>query len=368
MRVNKLKASSIYLTGTATPGSPFGTAITSTNLGYVSSITAGTAAASKALVLGTSKEISQITTLGATTINCGTDTTHEKGKLYIWPDTVNKGSIYIHASDNSGDDVITITNGNTSGNITITLPTVTGTLLTDTNVTAGSSGSAGTINIYPATESKSYAKITSSDHDGNDDFPTLNFMAMSDAFTINLPDPGATAYVAYLAAEADQTLIASTPTEIDKYCDESAHAVVSATGATLAVTQATHANKIVVLNRAAGITCTLPEATGTGDKYTFVVGTAATSNSYIVKTADEANADMAGLATGVDQDTDATDDFPAIQADGFDVITLNRTTTGGVQPGYDKIVVTDIATDLWHARVHYSVPVGSNPATPFSST
>lgn len=162
--------------------------------------------------------------------------------------------------------------------------------------------------------------------------------------------------------------VTASTAEINAAADKSLASVVSATAATLSATQAAHAGKVVVLNRAAGITVTLPEATGTGDVYTFVVGTAATANAYIVKTADATNADFAGLATGVDQDDDSTDDFPAIQGDGYDVITLNRTTTGGVQPGYDKIVCTDIATDLWNVRVHYSVPTGSNPATPFSST
>jgi len=60
----------------------------------------------------------------------GQDATDANGMhaLRIWPLTAAMGSILIQPTDNTGDDTITITNGNTGGDITITLPTVTSTL------------------------------------------------------------------------------------------------------------------------------------------------------------------------------------------------------------------------------------------------
>lgn len=145
--------------------------------------------------------------------------------------------------------------------------------------------------------------------------------------------------------------------------------VVSATDSTLALTQALHAGKIVTADRAAGVAFTLPEATGTGDKYTVVLGTAMTSNSLTVTAADTTNADYAGSILMVDLDA-ATTAYIAqtIQATGDDIFTMNRTTTGGVNVGADWVTFTDIKTDLWLVDGVLYVPTGSNPATPFSGT
>src|SRR5688572_20292539 len=58
-------------------------------------------------------------------------------------------------------------------------------------------------------------------------------------------------------------------------------APVNATAATLTATSALHNNKVVTLNRAAGIAVTLPAATGSGDKYRFIVGTTFTGAATI---------------------------------------------------------------------------------------
>jgi hypothetical protein len=55
------------------------------------------------------------------------------------------------------------------------------------------------------------------------------------------------------------------------------YAPISVTAATLTVTAASHAGSTIVLNRAAGTTVTLPASTGSGFKYTFIVGTTVTS-------------------------------------------------------------------------------------------
>lgn len=145
--------------------------------------------------------------------------------------------------------------------------------------------------------------------------------------------------------------------------------VVSATDATLALTQALHAGRIVTADRAAGVAFTLPEATGTGDKYTIVLGTAMTSGSLTVTTADTTNADYVGSVLMVDLDA-ATTAYIAqtIQATGDDIFTMNRTTTGGVNVGLDWVTFTDIKADVWLVEGRLYVPTGSNPATPFSGT
>lgn len=145
--------------------------------------------------------------------------------------------------------------------------------------------------------------------------------------------------------------------------------VVSATDATLALTQALHAGRIVTIDRAAGVAFTLPEATGTGDTYKLVLGTAMTSGSTTVTAADTTNTDYAGSVLMVDLDA-ATTAYIAqtIQATGDDIFTMNRTTTGGVNVGLDWVSFTDIKTDLWAVDGALYVPTGSNPATPFSGT
>ena len=145
--------------------------------------------------------------------------------------------------------------------------------------------------------------------------------------------------------------------------------IVSCTTSTLSLTASSHANKIVMANRAAGIAFTLPEATGTGDTYKIVIGTALTSNSLTVTTADTTNADYAGHVLLQDLDG-ATTAYIAhtVQGTGDDIFTMNRTTTGGVNVGNDWVSFTDIATDLWLVEGHLLVPTGSNPASPFSGT
>jgi hypothetical protein len=145
--------------------------------------------------------------------------------------------------------------------------------------------------------------------------------------------------------------------------------VVSITAATESLTKAEHAGRIVTLDKVDGIDLILPEATGSGDVYKIVVGTALTSDTITITAADTTNCDYVGHATGIDLD-DSTVAYPfnSIQATGNDIYTMNMTDTGGINIGTDWVSFTDIKTDLWLVDGHYMVPTGSNPATPFSST
>lgn len=139
-----------------------------------------------------------------------------------------------------------------------------------------------------------------------------------------------------------------------------ASGVVDATAATLSATQATHGGQIVTINRAAGVTVTLPAASGTGAKFHFIVGTTITSNDFIVQV-DSASATMTGTAVVLQDGGDTVVGFET--AGTSDTITMNGTTKGGIKG--DSVECIDIASNLWWVRVHSSAT--GTEVTPFSA-
>ena len=121
------------------------------------------------------------------------------------------------------------------------------------------------------------------------------------------------------------------------------------------------ANTDLVVNAAAGLTLTLPAASGLGDEYAVTIGTTVTSNSVIVRVANGTDV-MTGLAVQA-ADGGATVGAYETAADS-DTITFNGTTTGGLRG--DRIVLRDIAAGLWHVEV-IGAATGTE-ATPFSAT
>ena len=120
---------------------------------------------------------------------------------------------------------------------------------------------------------------------------------------------------------------------------------VDCTAATLTVTAALHAGKLVTLNRAAGITVTLPAASGSQNVYRFYVGTAVTSNSNIIKVANSSDtfvgfvlSTLAAGGTTFGETAGGTDD----------TITMNGTTTGGLVGSY--VELCDQAANVWQIR------------------
>ncbi len=108
---------------------------------------------------------------------------------------------------------------------------------------------------------------------------------------------------------------------------------VSLTAATATLDADTHAGALCVLNRAAGITVTLPAATGTGNVYSIAVGTTVTSNDYIVQVANATDVINGAVAlstdiAGVSISAGASDD----------TITMNGTTKGGISGSYLKLI------------------------------
>lgn len=156
------------------------------------------------------------------------------------------------------------------------------------------------------------------------------------------------------------TAVAATAAEINNRCDASARMV--AAGGTLAMVEATHQDKIIALDTAAGSVVTLPASTGGGAIYKFLVTVTATSNSHIIKVAN-ASDEMRGFVV---QDSDtATAPNTWWAADNDDTITLNRSTTGlAAQGEYFEIV--DAVLNHFFVR-GYSQASGIE-ATPFSAT
>jgi hypothetical protein len=129
------------------------------------------------------------------------------------------------------------------------------------------------------------------------------------------------------------------------------------TAATLAVTADAYNGQTINLSRAAGITVTLPAATGTNAVYKFVATTAVTSNGYIIQVANATDT-MNGLASVGGTTASVFGTLPA-----SDTITMSGTTTGGLVGSY--VQITDIASGEY--LVSAALVGSGTPATPFSA-
>ena len=130
----------------------------------------------------------------------------------------------------------------------------------------------------------------------------------------------------------------------------------SVTSATLTVTADAYNGEVIPLNRAGGMTVTLPAATGSQAVFRFVVGTTFTSNGVIQVA--NATDTMNGTASVGGSTASVFGTLPA-----SDTITMNGSTTGGLAGSY--IEVYDAAAGDWIVRANL---IGSgSPATPFSA-
>lgn len=154
------------------------------------------------------------------------------------------------------------------------------------------------------------------------------------------------------------TALTATAAEINRAADVSGR-IVNATAATLAVDEATHEGKTVTLNRAAGITVTLPAATGGGAKYRFFTGTTVTSNNHIIQVT--GNDVMKGTAWFACDGGDTAEAFET--AADSDTITMNGSTKGGLIG--DVIQFEDVAADTW--SVQCFLQGTGDEVTPFSA-
>lgn len=138
--------------------------------------------------------------------------------------------------------------------------------------------------------------------------------------------------------------------------------LVNVTASTLSVTRRLHAGKTIALNRAAGTAVTLPAASGSGDKYEFVVGTTNSGGSTTILSPNAAGT-FIGTALLFQDAGDTAVGFAAV-AGTSDTLTLNGTTLGGIAGA--KAVVTDVAANVYH--VEYVSDASGVEATPFSAT
>lgn len=144
----------------------------------------------------------------------------------------------------------------------------------------------------------------------------------------------------------------------------SAGRIVASTSTALSLTAADHAERTVFWepNSSGAATATLPEATGSGDKYVIVNGLVQTQGTLVVAalTTDI----MRGIARGSHTTAQASGGAAFLTSATSDKITLGLTTTGGL--GYDKIVAQDYADGVWLVEVEYT---GNGAlATVFSAT
>lgn len=124
------------------------------------------------------------------------------------------------------------------------------------------------------------------------------------------------------------------------------------------ITEAEHAGRVINLSAAAGLTVTLPAATGTGNIYRFFVLTTVTSNNYIIQVANATDVIQGVITVATD-----TSGITVPTAATSDTITMNGTTTGGVIGGY--LILQDVSSGF------FSITGGLNAtgveATPFSA-
>jgi hypothetical protein len=97
-----------------------GSALTSTELGFIDGVTAGTAAASKAVVLDSNKDVGDLRNLDVTNLDAGLSGT--AGSVDIFPSTASRGKMILSATDNTGDTNFTITNAEHGQATVFTVP------------------------------------------------------------------------------------------------------------------------------------------------------------------------------------------------------------------------------------------------------
>ena len=135
------------------------------------------------------------------------------------------------------------------------------------------------------------------------------------------------------------------------------YGIVTVADATVTITDDAHVGQRVVFNRAAGVTATLPAATGSGNRYEFIGAIDATGNQIIQVTGNDT---MAGVAYLGNDSAGASCFYTAATSD---TITLDGSTTGGLK-GW-RVVCDDIAADTWAVLVMSEA--SGTEATPFSA-
>ena len=157
------------------------------------------------------------------------------------------------------------------------------------------------------------------------------------------------------------TLSVSGLTDLTGSFSQAVHTFV----ATDAITSAEHAGRILLLGEVGGnadVVLTLPDATGSGNVYEFIVTVTMASNTYKIVCPDADNT-ITGQIQYLDEDGTSAASSPTVAVS--DTITLNGGTQGGLVG--DTLTLIDIAADKWMVKGLMRVAAGADPATPFSA-
>jgi hypothetical protein len=128
--------------------------------------------------------------------------------------------------------------------------------------------------------------------------------------------------------------------------------------ATVLLNAGIHGGKKLLLSRAAGVVCTLPDAVGSGVEFKFFVLTTVTSNAYAIAVSRAADTMQGGVAVASDI---AGVNAPTVAAS--DTLSMNGTTTGGLIGS--QVNLKDIAPNIW--EVNGFLKSSGVEATPFSA-
>lgn len=136
--------------------------------------------------------------------------------------------------------------------------------------------------------------------------------------------------------------------------------VVALTG-TASITFAAHEGKDLYITGTSAATYTMPEPTGGGARYRFIMGQV-NSNATIFTFTDKVNTNFIGHFNMLDADGSVA--VSAVNGDHNISLDGNGTTGGALG---DIIELTDVATDVWHVQGSLFVLAGQAAATPFNS-
>lgn len=153
-----------------------------------------------------------------------------------------------------------------------------------------------------------------------------------------------------------------TTAELNRIADVSTR-IVNCTASTLAVTEADHSDKTIVLDRAAGIAVTLPVASA-GLKFRFIVKTTFTGAASIKSVA--GTDIMIGYALMGNNADNSVVSWQAVAASTIDTIDMLGTanSTGGMAG--QEVEVEGLAANLWYVKIVGDA--ADTEATPFANT
>lgn len=186
----------------------------------------------------------------------------------------------------------------------------------------------------------------------NFDTPAASNVGMSDTFPV--------------ISAATARGATATVTQLQTALGAASVTMVNTTATTLTVTQATHGNRVVTINSSSPIAITMPQATGTGMKYKFVLQVVATATPHTIKVANATDS-FTGLYASLSTVAGTLIGFAAVDsattATRSDTMSFNGTTTGGA-PGM-TVEITDIKTGYFSVTALDTCV--STTTTPFSA-